>query len=75
MVKNPKKDSLVVVVQSGGDLEEATKQAIRTFTKKVKNSGLVQELLQRRHYEKPSVRTKKKHIRALRTLAIEEKDE
>lgn len=59
-MKNPRKDSLVVEVSIGSDQEESAKQAIRTFTKKVRNSGLIQELLMRKHYEKPSEKRKRK---------------
>lgn len=74
-LKNPTKDSLVVQVNPSGDPEKAMAQAIRTFTKKVRNSGLVQEILDRRHYEKPSIRRKKKHIKAIHSLRYEEKEE
>lgn len=75
MVKNPQKDGLVVAVNPSGDPEKAVAQAIRTFTKKVRNSGLIQEVLDRRHYEKPSIKKKKKHIKAIHSLMHEEKEE
>lgn len=75
MVRNPQKDGLVVVVNPLDDPEKAVAQAIRTFTKRVRNSGLIQEVLDRRHYEKPSVKRKKKHIRAVHSLREPEKDE
>jgi len=68
--KNPKKDSLVVSSSNN----EKPEQMIRRFIKKVRNSGMVQELLQRRSYEKPSVRKKKKAIRAKFARLNEEKD-
>ena len=71
-IKNARKDALVVEVSKSGDPEEAAKQAIRTFMKKVRNSGLVQELLRREHYEKPSVSKRKKHKKALRSKLNEE---
>lgn len=74
-MKNPRKDSLSVKVHYGDDPEESMKQAIRTFTKKVRNSGLLQELLQRTHYEKPSVKRKKKHSRAVHGKLNQENDE
>jgi ribosomal protein S21 len=74
-LKNPIKDGLTVAVNPSGDHEKAVAQAIRTFTKKVRNSGLVQELLDRRAYEKPSIKKKKKHIKAIHSLRHEEKDE
>jgi len=74
-VKSPSKDGLVVFVSPSGDHEKAVSQAIRTFTKKVRNSGLVQEILDRRHYEKPSVKRRKKHIKAIHSSKFEEKEE
>lgn len=75
MVKNPQKDGLTVVVNPSGDPERAVAQAIRTFTKRVRNSGLIQEVLDRRHYEKPSIKKKKKHIRAVHSMREPEKEE
>lgn len=72
MIKNPKKDSLVVKVNNSEDPEEDAKFAIKLFMKKVRNSGLVQELLQRAHYEKPSVSRRKKHKKALHERNSEE---
>lgn len=68
MTKNSKRDSLTVSFAKGEDPE----QLIRRFTKKVRNSGLVQDLLQRRFYEKPSIKRKKKHIRAIHSLRSED---
>lgn len=65
---------MLVVDVRGGDIEESTKQAIRLFMKKVRNSGVMQEVLDRRYYEKPSVKRKKKHIRAIHGR-IEEDDD
>lgn len=74
-MKNPQRDGLVVHVSSMGDPEKAAAQAIRTFTKKVRNSGLMQELMDRQAFEKPSVKKKKKHLRALRNLREEENED
>lgn len=68
--KNPRKDSLSVSASP----EEKVEQMIRRFTKKVRNSGLVQELLERRAYDKPSIRKKKKAIKARFTRLSEEKE-
>jgi ribosomal protein S21 len=68
--KNPKRDSLSVSFSH----DEKPEQMIRRFIKKVRNSGLVQELLQRRSYEKPSVRKKMKAIRAKFSRLSEEND-
>ena len=69
--KNPRKDGLSVTAFS----DEKPEQMIRRFTKKVRNSGLVQELLQRRAYEKPSVRKKMKSIMAKFARLSEEKED
>jgi len=47
---------------------------IRRFIKNVRNSGLVQELLERRAYDKPSIRKKKKAIKAKFARLSEEKE-
>lgn len=48
-------------------------KALRIFNKKVQDSGLLRELKEREHYEKPSVRRKKERAvarkRWLKTLA------
>lgn len=66
-MKSSKKDALCVHLTPRDD----TEYAIRKFTKKVRNSGILQELVDRNHYEKPSVRRKKKHLKAVRTYATE----
>lgn len=72
-MKNERKDAISVRVNnSSGDAEESAKQAIRMFMKKFKNSGLVQELLDRKNYEKPSVRRRKKHKKAVHGKISEE---
>lgn len=62
-MKNSRNDALSVHLNAKDDVEHA----IRKFTKKVRNSGIVQELLDRDHYEKPSVKRRKKHLKAVRT--------
>lgn len=71
MVKNPRKDSLEVSIRT----EDDTLGAIRRFAKMFRNSGLVQELMERRHYEKPSVKRKRKHVRAVHASREPEKEE
>lgn len=44
---------------------ESTERMIKRFTKKVRNDGILQEVYDRRFYDKPSVRKRKKHINAL----------
>ena len=68
--KNPSKDSLSVVPAPGEDPE----QMIKRFTKKVRNSGLMQELMIRKSYEKPSVKKKRKSIAARFSRLSEDKD-
>jgi small subunit ribosomal protein S21 len=59
-MKEDSRDSLVVVVSK--DIEKS----IRLFSKKFKNSGLMRELFDRRSYEKPSIRKRNKHDKAVR---------
>lgn len=59
-VSNSRNDALVVKLRSGEDAE----YAIRKFMKKVRNSGLMQELMEREHYEKPSIKRRRKRAKA-----------
>lgn len=59
-MKEDSKDSLTVVVSK--DIEKS----IRLFSKKFKNSGLMRELFDRRCFEKPSIKKRNKHERAVR---------
>jgi small subunit ribosomal protein S21 len=43
---------------------EGFEQALRRFKKQVEKSGILSELKKREHYEKPSVRLKKKSMAA-----------
>ena len=43
---------------------ESFEQALRRFKKQVEKSGVLSELKKREHYEKPSVRRKKKSLSA-----------
>ena len=43
---------------------ESFEQAIRRFKKQVEKSGILSEVKKREHFEKPSVRLKKKSISA-----------
>lgn len=43
---------------------EGFEQALRRFKKQVEKSGILSELKKREHYEKPSVRAKKKSMAA-----------
>ena len=73
-MKNERKDAVIVTVNNSyGDHEEAAKNAIKLFMKKFKNSGIAQELLERKNYEKPSVRRRRKHKKAVHNKISEEK--
>jgi small subunit ribosomal protein S21 len=43
-------------------------KVIRRFMKKVKNEGLMQELRDRRYYEKPSEKRRKRKLRRIKVL-------
>ena len=47
---------------------EAFEQAFRRFKKSCEKSGILSEVKKREHYEKPSVRLKKKSIAARKRL-------
>lgn len=57
--------------------EESFENALRRFKRKVEKAGVLTELRKRQHFEKPSVRRKRKTIQArkkvLRKLAEERK--
>ena len=46
--------------------DEAIESAIRRFKKQCERAGILAELRKREHYEKPSVRRKKKALAAKR---------
>ncbi|RLB69882.1 MAG: 30S ribosomal protein S21, partial [Deltaproteobacteria bacterium] len=47
-------------------IDNDVEKAIKILKNKLNKSGLFRELKKRRHYEKPSVRKKKKHAEALK---------
>ncbi len=47
---------------------EAFEQAFRRFKKSCEKSGILSEVKKREHYEKPSIRLKKKSIAARKRL-------
>ena len=47
---------------------EAFEQAFRRFKKSCEKSGILSEVKKREHYEKPSIRKKKKSIAARKRL-------
>lgn len=48
---------------------ESFDQAFRRFKKACEKSGILSEVKKREHYEKPSIRAKKKSIAARKRLA------
>lgn len=54
----------VEVINNGRD----SLRAIRGFMKKVKNEGLMQELRDRKYYEKPSEKRRKRKLRRIKVL-------
>ncbi len=48
--------------------DESFETALRRFKKQVEKSGVLSELRKREHYEKPSVRRKKKALAARKKL-------
>jgi small subunit ribosomal protein S21 len=54
--------------------DEDSERFIRRFMKKVRNEGILNELWDKSHYEKPSVRRRKKSARARFLRKIEDKE-
>lgn len=52
---------------------EAFEQAFRRFKKSCEKAGILSEIKKREHFEKPSVRKKKKSIAARKRLAKKQK--
>jgi small subunit ribosomal protein S21 len=48
---------------------EGFDQALRRFKKQVEKTGILSDVKKREHYEKPSIRAKKKSIAARKRLA------
>ena len=66
-----KKNSQVVTKRFNN--RESNERLIRRFLKKVKKERIVEEVRDRRHYEKPSVKKKIKKERAQRARLREER--
>ena len=47
---------------------ESAESLIKRFNRKVKNSGIIKEVLERRYYEKPSVKKRKEKAKRNRVL-------
>lgn len=52
---------------------ESFEQAFRRFKKSCEKSGILSEVKKREHFEKPSVRNKKKSMAARKRLAKKQK--
>lgn len=48
--------------------DESFESALRRFKKQVEKSGVLSEMRKRQHYEKPSVRRKKKALAARKKM-------
>ncbi|HYO13568.1 MAG TPA: 30S ribosomal protein S21, partial [Thermoanaerobaculia bacterium] len=48
--------------------EESFENALRRFKRKVEKSGILTELRKRQHFEKPSVKRKRKAIQARKKI-------
>lgn len=48
---------------------ESGEALIKRFSRKIKDSGIIREILDRRYYEKPSVKRRKDKIKRKRVLA------
>lgn len=47
-----------------GRPDESLERMLRAFKKQVEKAGIIGELKKKEHYEKPSIRLKKKHVAA-----------
>ena len=56
----------VIVSEVRVGKDESIESALKRFKRKCQNSGILKEVRRREHYEKPSVRRKKKAIEARR---------
>ena len=50
--------------------QEQIERMIKKFTRKVKKSGVLDEVRERRHYTKPSVKRRKKKLERQRLIKI-----
>ena len=47
---------------------ESSENLIKRFSRKMKNSDIIDEVLERQYYKKPSVKKREQHFRRLRTI-------
>ena len=57
-----------VNVQVKARRNESTENLIKRFSRKVKREGLLEEVKNRKYYEKPSVKRRREKVRRKRTL-------
>ena len=62
---------LRVIVSEGDKIDRALKQ----FKRKVSNTKLIQECRARQEFEKPSVRSRKKHLKAVYVQRLRNEEE
>jgi small subunit ribosomal protein S21 len=55
--------------------DESFENALRRFKRKVEKSGILTELRKRQHFEKPSVKRKRKAIQAKKKMARKVQEE
>ena len=48
---------------------ESAESLIKRFSRKIKNSGIIREVMDRRYYDKPSVKRRKDKIKRKRVLS------
>jgi small subunit ribosomal protein S21 len=58
----------IVNVQVRARRNESTENLIKRFSRKIKREGIIEEIRNRRFYEKPSVKKRRKKIRRKRIL-------
>ena len=58
----------VVNVQVKARRNESTENLIKRFSRKVKREGILEEIKNRKYYEKPSVKRRREKVRRKRTL-------
>ncbi len=55
--------------------DESFENALRRFKRKVEKSGILTELRKRQHFEKPSVKRKRKAVQAKKKMARKVQEE
>jgi small subunit ribosomal protein S21 len=60
---------MMLVAQVNADGNESFESLLRRFNKKVQQEGILSEVRRREHYEKPSVKRKRKEAAKRRKIA------